>query len=840
MINRSSYLIGFILLNFLAAQAQTLPELDIAVHSRNYHEICAQLDAYFKNEYTADETDCWDNKKVKYERWKWFMRDRVHTDGSFPDLRDQWKAQQQVLHENVQDRDDQPNWQFEGPDEVVDGGGYWGMGRVKHVAFHPTNPDILFVGTPDGGIWKTEDGGWTWTALGDGLPYLPVSIILIDPQHPDTMYISLGDKGGWWMWNLGVYKSTDGGQSWFTTGLDWTLADENVIYNMVMSPTDPQTILVASNKGIRRSTDGAVTWTTLQTGEYTDLKYRPNDDQTLYAAKHDYWGKSQLVKSSDGGETWIQTSDFTATYNDIRIIVAPTNPDWVALRFSTGKRFMLSKDGGITFEDKSELPEDAHLVFSQQDSNIVYTSGVVVHRSENQGATWTKITNWYNNGIETEVHADVHDIVHNPYNPEEIFFCNDGGLYRYHEPTETWLDHSSGLGIAQFYRIAISEGGTPKIAAGSQDNGGWLRLTSGTWKHTNGGDAMVQAIDPTNSNTIYTEYYGGNAIYRSDNNYFTDTEISDNLPDDPSGDWVTPFLLNPVNPKTFVVGFHDIFRSYDRGDHFHQVTQNLTGSIDNKLREVVISANDTNFMAATWGTRYFKSANGGQTWSSHFIPGAEDITRLAIHGANPPKVWATKGGYSAGKKVYRAINGGVTWVNISANLPNVPINCIVYDSLTNYLIVGTDIGVFYSDATTIHWKPYGEGIPAVYVLDLKIRQTTRKLYAGTHGRGVYSVDLEQIVKSNTPTSDTKALSLYPNPAKDRLSFKALNPTPLNGHIQILDPTGRVVLRQQIAAQNIQNQTLSLSGLADGIYIVQGFDQDRGLVLNEKIVVMHPK
>lgn len=820
----------------LSVSAQTtLPNVDVPVTSRNYFEICAQLDAYFAEQYSAEtDTDCWDNQYVKYQRWKSWWRDRVQPDGEFPNLRAQWLDYQKHFVAASQNRDEQPLWKNEGPNKNPNSG-YWGMGRTKNIAFHPNDPRTFFVGTPAGGFWKTSDGGETWTPMGDGLPYLPVSVILIDYLHPDTMYISLGDKGGWWNWNLGVYRSTDGGNTWAPTGLDWELAEENVIYNMVMSPNNPQVIFAATNRGIRRTTDGGDSWTTLRSGEYTDIKFRPKDDSTLYAAHHDYWGTSQVVKSTDGGETWVKMSDFQVSNNDLRLAVSPVMTDWLGVHFSNGKRFLLSKDGGSTYSNYAAPDDDWGIFnFSASDSNIVYLGGVSMSRSLDQGATWEKITHWYNDGIHPEVHADSHDLVHSPHDSTELWYCNDGGIYRYNETTTTWTDLSDGLGIAQFYRIAISEAGQLKIAAGSQDNGGWLRTPFG-WRHTNGGDAMCQIIDPTDNNIIYTEYYGGNDIYRSMNGYLTDVNIADNIPGNPSGDWVTPFILNPQNPKTFIVAFEDVFRSFDRGDTFHKISNNLTGGPDNDLRDVAMSPSDTNFIVATRSNRVYKTVNGGQNWTSRLVSTGEDITRIFIHPSNTDRMWVTKGGYAAGKKVFATTNGWISAINISGNLPNVPANCILYDSLTNYLMVGTDIGVFYTDADQIDWKPYGIGMPAVYVLDLKIRQATRKLYAGTHGRGVYSVDLQTFVNTSNPVTSINA-RIYPNPTRSVVLFKTEDTEPFEGKIELYDALGRIAFSKNIAQQPLSEIVLEVASVPKGLYFLQAVNAQGQTVLREKLVV----
>lgn len=827
-------LVALLFLSFSNLRAQTLPEIDEPVVSKNYFEICAQLDDYFTEEH-PDESDCWDNNFVKYQRWKWWWRDRVNPDGSFPELRDQWLETQKLLVKTAQNRDNQPPWQSEGP-KFNPNGGYWGMGRTKHVAFHPTNPDIRWVGTPDGGIWKTVNNGLTWNTLGDGLPYLPVSVILVNPQHPDTMYISLGDKGGWWTWNLGVYKSTNGGLSWAPTGLDWKLEEYKVIYNMIMSPSDPQTIFVASNQGILRTKDGGDTWQTLRTGEYTDVEFKPGNDSVVYAAHNDYWNVSQVDKSTDGGDTWTQVSDFQTTMNDLRIAVSPAAPEWLGVHFSNGHQFLLSKDGGHTYTYNTAPEDDSGIFcFSPTDTNAVYLCGVVVSRSLDQGATWEPITHWYDDGVHDVVHADGHDLVLNPYNPNEIWYCNDGGIYRYEEPTKQWTDFSSGLTISQFYRIDVSQNGQVKIAAGSQDNGGWLRTPFG-WKHTNGGDAMCQVIDYQTSSTMYTEYYGGNDIYRSDNDFATSVNIADNIPDNPSGDWVTPFLLNPQNHNTFIVGLHDVYRSFDRGGHFHKISENLTNDVGNKLNDIVMAPSDTNVIAASWSSRVFTTTDGGQSWISHLVGSAnEGITRVAIHPANPQIMWSTKGGYSDGHKVYKTTNGGDIWVNISENLPNVPTNCILFDSITNYLFLGTDIGVFYSNADSINWEPYGTGMPAVYVLDLKIRNVTRKLYAGTHGRGVFSVKLEEIVGAHDVENGDLAVQVYPNPVKTQLFFKTASAEPFDGMVQLTDALGRVAFSKKMKNMPLRDQVLDIASLPSGLYFMQIIDGSGALQTAEKII-----
>lgn len=800
--------------------AQDLPELGFDLKGKTYPEICTALDAWFAQSYEP-ENDCPDNDWVKYQRWKWFWRDRVQPDGTLPDLKAQWLEYRKAQSELAQLRSNQPSWDHEGPTQIT-GGGYWGMGRTIDVAFHPTDPNIFYVGTPDGGIWKTTDAGSSWQTLGDQLPYLPVGVILVDFQHPDTLYITLGDKQGWWQYNLGVYKSTDGGLTWNPTGLDWELAQNKVIYALEMSPADPQVLVAATNSGLLRSTDGGATWTTQLTGEFTDVKFRPGDAHTLYAARNDYWGTSQAFRSTDGGDSWNQVTNFDFTQNEIRLAVTLANPDFVGLRCSNGKQFYRSTDAGASFVFRSEMPEGFIFNFSQTDTNLVYCADLVMNNSTDGGLTWQPITHWYNDGIHPEVHADAHHLGYNPHNPAEVFYCNDGGIYRYNEQTAQWTDLSNGLGIAQFYRVAVSEYGPLRIAAGSQDNGGWLRRPDNTWVHTNGGDAMTQLIDPVNGFIMFTEYYGGNEIYRSFDGFDTYSTITDNLPDDPSGDWVTPFIFNPLNRKSMLFGFQDVYSTYDRGNTFHKISDNLTGSVDNKIRDIAYAPSDTNIIVASWKNNIFRTLNGGQYWSAQTVPGADDITRVAIDPANPNRMWISKGGLADGKKVYRTNTGGLPWVNISANLPNVPINCILFDTLSNSLFVGTDIGVFYSDADQIDWKPFGLGMPNVYVFDLKIRQSTRRLYAATHGRGVFSVSLEDLVSTTERPKTEQNLRIYPNPTSTTIFWENTALPQFSGKATLFDLTGKRMLARDFSGQ----ASLDVSTLPAGLYLLRISD-DQG-------------
>lgn len=681
-----------------------------------------------------------DDDRMKLERWRWYWRDRVGEDGKFPDLQRQWRLYQSVLQDASLEHRQATTWKHEGP--VKNTGGYWGMGRATHVAFHPTQPKTFFVAAPNGGLWKTTDGGASYNSLGDDLPYQPIGIVIVDPKNPNNIYITLGEKDGWWQYSLGVYKSTDGGKVWNPTALNWKLTDNKVIYGMDINPLNPNVLIATTNAGIYKTTNGGNSWTRMRTEEFSDVKFKIGDTSIVYAAKNDYWGSCEVFKSTDGGNNWNQISSFNKQKAFLRLAVTPADPEYLAVNASIdgAKKFILSENGGNSFKEISDMPDNAVFFISAKNKKIIYSGYVNLFRSDDGGLTWNQISLWYAQNDFPEVHADHHYAAFNPSNPDDIYFCCDGGVYRYHEPTRQFTELQNGYAVTQFYKMAISTTTPPVLIGGSQDNGGYIRRANGTWGNTNGGDAMWQIIDPTNANIGYSEYWGGNAVYRTTNGFNNLIDIAPNIPGKPQGQWVTPFGLNPKNTRTFIIGYHEVFVSHDRGNNFVQISSNLTGGEDRDLRNVQFSPVDTNAIYASYNNIFYYTKDYGKKWSKSTLSSSMEITSIEAHPKDVKRLWVTRGGLEA-IKVMQSKDQGLTWQNITANFVNTPALSIAYDEASNSLFVGTDMGLFYSDADAISWKYYGTGLPNTSVTDIDIHQATRRLYVSTFGRGFYSVDL---------------------------------------------------------------------------------------------------
>jgi hypothetical protein len=428
---------------------------------------------------------------------------------------------------------------------------------------------------------------------------------------------------------------------------------------------------------------------------------------------------------------------------------------------------------------------------------------MVTHQSTNGGLNWQQLTDWYNSGNYTEVHADNHYVAYHPLT-NEIYFCNDGGVYRFNETTLEWTELTAGLIITQFYHIAVAQTDDVFMIGGTQDNGGRKRTGVNTWAATNGGDAMEVAIDFTDENIIYTTYVNGQ-MYRSFDQWDNDTYTEITPPGAGDGDWVTPYVLDPQDPAVVVAGYSDVFRSNDYGATWDQISTDLTNDPTKKIKAIAVAPSDQYTIYAGRGNTIYITHDAGETWDTQIIAlglgNTVEVTSIAVHPTDHMKLWVTMSGYSGTKKVYYSTNGGDTFTNITFNLPNVPCNASVIDVESELLdlYVGTDVGVFVLDAASQQWIYYGAGLPNTSVSDLEIQYNTRKLRIGTFGRGVWENDLysEVFVASvnNSVIGNDTQFRLNTNPAGETLTIDVHASHSLRGAWVVYDTQGREVVNE---------------------------------------------
>jgi photosystem II stability/assembly factor-like uncharacterized protein len=813
-------LLTFILLSLLTVRlaAQDFRAQIGITPADNFFEICAKADAFFQTDYVSETRRAehfGDDEYRAYQRWKWYWHTRVDENGNFPDL----AAAQEEINQLFPASRNMASTTWTNISQATADGGYNGMGRTTCIAFDPNNANTYYVGAPIGGLWKTTNAGQSWTPLTDALPYVSVGSCVIDPTNTNTLYISVGDHSGWWTYSMGVYKSTDGGATWTATGLSWSLSQGRAIAELAMDPLNASVIYAATTNGLYKTTNGGTSWTVVHTGYHSDICFEPGTSN-LYAATNDYWGSSEVYRTTDGGSTWNQLTSFNTNYNSLKLAVTPANAAKLAILNRSNGELLVSTNYGANLTLAGTCPEDDVLLISPNNANIIYCGAMFVNKSTDGGATWNQLTYWYYNPPYDEVHADQRNSFFHPLQPDKMFFCNDGGVYIYSESGNSWSDISDGLKITQFYKMAISPTNAQIILGGTQDNGGRMRDNTGTWRSTNGGDAMEVAIDPTNNNVIYTTYIYGK-LYRSLDGWVNDTynEISANIPGGtPPGSWVNPYMLDPSDHNTIVAGYDDVWRSTDRGDNWTALSTNITGN-GSTLNCLAVAPSDPNTIYVSWGSNMRKTTDMGATWTTVTVTGTAEITSITVHPANPNVIWITRGEYTGGIKVYHSTNGGSSWANLSTGLPNVPVNTLLYQNGGNGIIyIGTDGGVFYRDSITNSWQLYSNGLPKTSITDLEIYYPTNKLRAATYGRGIWEVDLASPLSTGTAAAPSPALVVFPNPNNGVFEIRCAAAGNTAATISVTDVFGKLVYTQTAGSKPLQER-IDLSGLASGTYIV---------------------
>lgn len=779
----------------------------------------------------------------QFKRWEWFWEQRVGKDGKFPDAEINQREYLKYLSQSKLYKASpvKTYWTFMGPNTTP--GGYNGLGRINCIAFHPQDTSIMWVGSPSGGIWKTTDLGKTWTPLSDYNTVLGVSSIAVNPNHPDSIYIATGDGDRGSLWgmvggqsgdnkSIGVLLSTDGGQTWKKTGMNWNIWDVKLISKIIMNPKNTNHLLIAASDGVYQTKDAGNTWIRTQTGYFMDINFCPSDFSKIYATTYEYYGNAKIYRSSNGGSSF--SIAFTIGHAS-RIAIATTiaNPAKVQVLVSdksngrfggiyqsldTGKNFVVKYDTGIRNilssnwdggGKKGQGWYDLAFGISPDDENIVWVGGVNNWLSQNGADSfyintmWTASKTTNPNKIQT-THADKHYITFNKLSGY-VFDCNDGGVYLSRNNGKSWTDLSNGLGITQFYRMSVSQSDTNMILAGAQDNGTKLRKNQ-SWNESTGGDGMHCIIDPEDDNVYYTGIQYGK-INKIENGE-TDV-ISDNIAGKPKGTWVTPYVIDPNDNHVLIAGYKQIFKSTDRGATWGKICDSLWKP--NYVQNLAVAEGNSDIIYASDYYKIYKTSDGGNKWTL-MTSTSTPISSIKIHPYNPDILYYTNSSYNSGSKVFRLntlVSGTGRNNNISFNLPNVAVNCIEFDkNLKEGLYIGTDIGIFYKDTAMAEWELLNSNMPNVVVTDLKINYKNRLLYAATFGRGIWKSN----IKINPKMIAPYATSIEPpdnatkiHPKSQLIIYFNENIKKGSGQILIFESN---VLKQKI---NVTSDTVSIEG-----------------------------
>lgn len=734
-------------------------------------------------EITAEDFLQWKIEKKKHSKpsygepdqaLKWFYEQRAYPLGYIPEY---WReeALNHIKQHNVKNNNEKfsaasLSWTPLGPGNIG--------GRIRSIIVHPSNSNIIYVGAVSGGVWKTTDGGASWFPLKDNMENLAVCSMVMDPSNANILYAGTGE--GYFNFDAvrgaGIFKTTDGGTTW--TQLSSTTNQNFYYVNKLVFDNTTNTLWAGTRKGLYKSTDGGASFTGVLTGQNnadvhcTDIEIAPSTPRALLAA-FGLFNNGQVYGSTDAGSTWSLVFG-DANYGRIELATSSSNPlvAYASIMdpstYGTGV-FAYTTDGGANWVTTTvpgpsysgmqtytgtQAWYDNILYVDPANASTVFAGGIDFWKSTNGAASWTQKTNWYPASGYDFVHADHHAIAFDPSNSNVMYLGTDGGIFKSTDKGESWTSLNNNLFITQFYYGAVAPTGTTYYG-GTQDNGTLKSTGSSSWSEIIGGDGGATEVDFSNPNIVYGEYVNL-CFFKSTNGGTTFVKSMNGIPAGPNQydgttdrvQFIAPFSMDPNNSNTIVAGTYRVFRTTDGAANWSAISGDLTGDGAGQtgatITTVIVAKGNSNVIYVGCSNGKVQvTTDGGSTWNlrNSGLPTAT-CTRIATDPSNPAIAYATFSGFLSNSKVYKTTNYGTSWTNISNNLPNIPVNCIVVNPLnSSTLYVGTDLGVFTSTDGGATWTQDNDGLPNVVISDLDYRSSDSTLYAATHGRSMYKASL---------------------------------------------------------------------------------------------------
>ena len=633
---------------------------------------------------------------------------------------------------------------------------------IGDIAIAPSNPDIIYLGSgeslkkarnftmPGTGVFRSDDAGESWRNLGLPDSY-HIGEIAINPVNPEIAFVAV--QGHFWTTNSnrGVYRTMDGGATW-----DHVLyIDERTGANdIVISRSNPNVIyasmwennpgIYGPNSGVYKSGDGGNTWIRLSSGLPTGpktgrigLSVSWQDPDKAYALidnlNKDKSKAAECYKTEDGGKSWTRTHEeellifpgigwyFTDCY------VNPLDDDEVYL---LGVRAAHSKDGGKTFS---------------------LVAGDVFHVNPSQA---------------DPLHLDHCELWINPANPDNLILANDGGVYSSFDKGKTWLHHNN-IPAGEFYDISVDNKDPYFVYGGTQDDAsvygpslewnpvypdGWRYIWVDAWS---GGDGCVTIPDPSDPNIIYTSSQNG-GIFRKNMAEERSKHIKPRLPRNSNKElrhnFVAPYIISPHDSETIYHAGNYIFKSTNRGDKWDMISPDLSLPSDEARKSVAAGAIAESalkqgllFVGTDRGA-FWISEDDGKTWveRSSGLPD-QYIRSISPSRHNPDRVYVAATGINhddMNTYLYVSEDLGMEWISIDGNLPEDVANVIIEDpKYPDILYAGMYRGVFISTDRGRSWSLLGDNMAATCISDLVVQEREMDLVAGTHGRGIYKLNL---------------------------------------------------------------------------------------------------
>ncbi len=638
-------------------------------------------------------------------------------------------------------------------------------GRIRAIAIHPTNPSIVYAGAASGGVWRTTNGGATWTPLTDNQCSLNTGSIALDPVNPNIVYVGTGEptqSNG-----CGLLRSFDGGNTWTESNGAGVLAPVNGTqttrtYRIRVAPSlagtqNTSVVLYAASNGLHRSTNSGTTWTTVLSGFITDVEFDPANDNIVWAARAAAGTTANGVyRSADRGATWQQVYTTGTTVQRISLAVSPIAPDsvWVVevvdrrmnklvrLEGAGGTSTVLGAQGVYGAQSRLDFGTQSTynlvLEVDPQDANTVILGGSRMYRSRDGGQSFRVVA--------YDLHVDWHAFEYAPSDPNVIVGGNDGGVHASYDRGNSWVSRNTNIAVAQFYPgIAVHPTIPDFIAGGLQDNSSLWGFGSGFWTMSApSGDGGWNAFSPTNSNAFWTTSYGTGFIVRVTRNPLG-TSISQTQRGFTSSDrkaFLSPMVIDPLNSATLYYATFRLWRTQNEGVQWSVLTGDLTKGAGATITSVAISPVDPRVIwVGTSDGNVQLSQDAGATFTvvSSALP-IRAVTDIAPDAAVAGRAVITHSGTGSGH-VYVTDDFGVNWANLTGSLPDIPFNAVVMVPGTSRLFVAADVGIYESTDNGTSWNAANQGFPNARVLDLVYQAATGNLYASTYGRGLWATTI---------------------------------------------------------------------------------------------------